>query len=316
MFTRIAVALDGSSRDAEGIEYAAGLTRALSGALTLLHVHRIDHPGAKLESLPQYAFQRIAGYDDEADVRSLGKERSALGEAAVRLGNLYGIPVRSRVLRGEVVRALADVAGSGEIDLLVIASHGYHGAIRTRLHSVSDAVVRAGGAPVVLLRPEVGPATAERPRGDIRKILVALDGSPFSETIVAPVGELARALGAHVTLLRVAPVAGGDGMGGWTDPEEYLARVAVRLPITASAPSWRLIRSDVPATAIAEAASEGGFDLIAMATHGRGGLRHLFVGSVADAVLADSSVPVLVQRPAAAAVAAAAVDHAASTGDE
>lgn len=52
-----------------------------------------------------------------------------------------------------------------------------------------------------------------------------------------------------------------------------------------------------PATAILDEASTSGCDLIAIATHGRGGLKRLLVGSVADKVLRGAITPVLVYRP-------------------
>ena len=52
-----------------------------------------------------------------------------------------------------------------------------------------------------------------------------------------------------------------------------------------------------PATAILDDASTHGVDLIALATHGRGGLKRLLVGSVADKVVRGATTPVLVYRP-------------------
>jgi nucleotide-binding universal stress UspA family protein len=49
-----------------------------------------------------------------------------------------------------------------------------------------------------------------------------------------------------------------------------------------------------PATAIVETAKSGGCDLIVMASHGRRGLRKLFLGSQTSEVLVNGSVPVLV----------------------
>ena len=55
-----------------------------------------------------------------------------------------------------------------------------------------------------------------------------------------------------------------------------------------------------PSTAIAAVAHEEDADLIAMATHGRGGLGRLIMGSVADATLQETTVPVMLVRPSAA----------------
>ena len=58
--------------------------------------------------------------------------------------------------------------------------------------------------------------------------------------------------------------------------------------------------SNQPAAAtILDEAGGGDVDLIALATHGRGGLPRLLLGSVADKVVRGSPVPVLVYRPRA-----------------
>ena len=65
-----------------------------------------------------------------------------------------------------------------------------------------------------------------------------------------------------------------------------------------------------PAHAIVEHAKDGGFDLIVMGTHGRTGLPHVVMGSVAERVVRRAPCPVLTMRgaeaPAAATKAAAA----------
>jgi nucleotide-binding universal stress UspA family protein len=66
----------------------------------------------------------------------------------------------------------------------------------------------------------------------------------------------------------------------------------------------------MPAAEIVNAARETGADLIAMSTHGRSGLGRLMFGSVAEAVLRHSDVPVFLLRATEAQVARLAERHA------
>jgi nucleotide-binding universal stress UspA family protein len=59
----------------------------------------------------------------------------------------------------------------------------------------------------------------------------------------------------------------------------------------------RVVSHDQPAAAILDDASAHGADLIALATQGRGGLKRLLLGSVADKVVRGAATPVLVYRP-------------------
>ncbi len=58
-----------------------------------------------------------------------------------------------------------------------------------------------------------------------------------------------------------------------------------------------MVEHDAPAAAILEAARAARADLIAMTTHGYGGVRRLLLGSTADKVLRGAVIPVLLQRP-------------------
>jgi nucleotide-binding universal stress UspA family protein len=77
---------------------------------------------------------------------------------------------------------------------------------------------------------------------------------------------------------------------------EYLKQVAARLPQDLRVDTIA-IASDRPADGILNCRDETGADLIAMSTHGRSGWSRIAVGSVAEAVLHRSPVPVLILRP-------------------
>jgi nucleotide-binding universal stress UspA family protein len=149
-----------------------------------------------------------------------------------------------------------------------------------------------------------------------RRILVALDGSTAAEQVLPHVEALAERFGATVLLLRaVTPperliAAAADPSSGMVvDPEPfleaeeaeqedaqaYLGTTARRLeargvPVEVEAPE-----ADA-ADVIVVRARERAADLIAMTTHGRGGLGRLIFGSVADAVLRTAPCPVLLVR--------------------
>lgn len=88
---------------------------------------------------------------------------------------------------------------------------------------------------------------------------------------------------------------------GWlaqfaTEARQYVEGVAAGMRRADLSVRTRVEAADEPAEAIAHAAAEEGA-VIAMATHGRGGLSRLVVGSVADAVLRRATVPLLLFRP-------------------
>jgi nucleotide-binding universal stress UspA family protein len=146
-------------------------------------------------------------------------------------------------------------------------------------------------------------AAALAPTGRIRKILVPLDGSSGSESVLWTVGQLARVQGASVSLLRVAtippPVLTEERVIAFADQESDrvergeiagLRRLADKLAGVVVETS---VRFGDPATEIVDTAESTGVDLIAMATHRRAGLARMVKGSVAERVERATTVPVI-----------------------
>lgn len=139
-----------------------------------------------------------------------------------------------------------------------------------------------------------------------KRVLVPLDGSELSEAIVPLLLEIAGPLDMAVALLRVlepltllatdgVPVAVDDLDARRRHAEAYLTPIAVALRARGIEVSLH-VRIGRPDEQILAAARDIGADLVAMSTHGRGGLGRLLFGSVAEQVLRHADVPVILMR--------------------
>lgn len=144
-----------------------------------------------------------------------------------------------------------------------------------------------------------------------RHLLVPTDFSNASYLAVDAAAVLARQLGATITLVHVYDP---DGLRppatiGWTNTQQKSVEEEIKHAIEhsfAEVVSERLAGVDVAdrvilhdssaAHAICTYAERIGADLIVIATHGRTGLKHLLIGSVAERVVRHSTVPVLTLR--------------------
>jgi nucleotide-binding universal stress UspA family protein len=134
----------------------------------------------------------------------------------------------------------------------------------------------------------------------LNAILVPLDGSALAEAALPKAMELADLSGARVLLLRAAEVHTRPGtdptdaqVAAVRDAEDYLdlARQHLRRRgITVETSVWY----GPAAQSILEAARHHGVDEIVMTTHGRSGLGRLLLGSITEAVLRGTDLPVLV----------------------
>lgn len=149
---------------------------------------------------------------------------------------------------------------------------------------------------------------------DIRRILVPTDFSETSEAALAYALDLAKRLGSSIHVLHVID----DVSFTAVYPDAISVELAaVRAQLTDEArrrldalvdrctargvPATSEVTVGRPARAISETAAAQGSDLIVMATHGRSGLAHLMLGSVAERVLRTAPCAVLTVRDGAAA---------------
>ena len=149
-----------------------------------------------------------------------------------------------------------------------------------------------------------------------KNILVCLDGSALAEQILPYVTDEAGLHKSKVTLIQVVPspvtvtpgVPGAPGGAVVTNPmlreteraekeaSAYLEKVASPMKAkSVQAETATVIGS--PGPGIASYAADNGCDLIAIATHGRSGLGKVVFGSVADYVLRNSGLPILLIKP-------------------
>lgn len=146
-----------------------------------------------------------------------------------------------------------------------------------------------------------------------KNILIATDGSKLARKAVQVGLELAKAVGARVTLVTVTerwPIVevAAQAEMGVKDPIghfEALAEEGARATLDAAAQTAREtgidcaqvhVKDQAPADGIAATAREVGADVVVLASHGRRGIEKMLLGSVANEVLAHSKVPVLIVR--------------------
>lgn len=142
-----------------------------------------------------------------------------------------------------------------------------------------------------------------------KRILIPLDGSDLSERALLPAFELAKKFQAQITLLRVvladllalASAGSGPQYLHLSDMREANERAECEAYLQAIQTQQRA--SGVPVTTqvvvgaapelIVRIADQCGAELIVMSTHGRSGLNRFLYGSVAEAVLRGTQLPLL-----------------------
>jgi nucleotide-binding universal stress UspA family protein len=125
------------------------------------------------------------------------------------------------------------------------------------------------------------------------RILLPLDGSSEAESVLGAILPLAGRRPLRLTLLEAIPRH--PGRAG-SEVEKYLTKVAQALRRPDIDVRWETCLGD-PASSIVAHSISGNVDFVAMATHGRGGVGRLLLGSVTEQVLRRATMPLVACRP-------------------
>ena len=302
--TTILVPLDGSKFAECALPFAIEMADRLSAAIELVCVVPDIHVGWKgsAETFP-------AEDPDSPDL----EPSDYLDLAAKWVKTATSAQVLCTVLTGPAAKQLVIHSEMQEPALIVMSTHGRGPLRRAWLGSVADWVVRHASMPVLLVRPEEGADVELTNRQEFSNVLVALDGSRQAEESL----RWAKAIGGEhptLTLVRVArnsiPAWKVDTMkfpayvhvrdytkAAHTESAEYLRGVEHLMKNGSQNVASVVVDGVSAAEGILETAERKAADLIAITTHGRGGLPRLILGSVADKVVRASHAPVLVVRP-------------------
>jgi nucleotide-binding universal stress UspA family protein len=142
----------------------------------------------------------------------------------------------------------------------------------------------------------------------IKKILVPTDFSVHSAEATAWAADLARRYDASVTLIHVYQPVSMALPEGYvlmsanaladllSELDGALAKAKEDMAATERITPETMLLQGVPFAEIVQFAREGSYDLVVMGTHGRTGLRHALLGSVAEKVVRKAHCPVLTIR--------------------
>ncbi|HEU4792232.1 MAG TPA: universal stress protein [Nitrolancea sp.] len=274
MIGTVIVPLDGSELAEQAIPFAAAIAKGLGVPLQLLRV------------VPA----RTA--EDEA--------RAYLDQVRDRIDDQAQVSIQTGHPAAQIIAA----AEAATEPLIIMTTHGRGGIGRLVFGSVADQILRGITAPVLLIRS--GTAAASGP--SVQTILVPLDGSEFSEVALPYAELLARVFNAEVRLVRVieatyvadgtvlAPVMAAEAIPEVREAAEYLASITRPLRDQGIRVQTQILQG-FPTNQLLAYEKESGADLVVMATHSRTGLGRLVYGSVAERVLNNGTVPVLMIRP-------------------
>ena len=213
-----------------------------------------------------------------------------------KASRLLGVVPTIRVVSGSarVDAHLIALAAENGADLLVLGTHQWHNLDRVWHASISRRILHDAPISVACVPVLVAPRGAAAPIPTFSRVLVATDFSDHSGSAIPYAYSALPREGAVCLLHAVKP--GEAGLKGALE-----ARLRGLIPVEAEArgvaTEVRVVEGGNFGKAICEVAERFGADLVCIGSHGHSSLAAAMMGSVAQAVIAHSTRPVLVVRP-------------------
>jgi nucleotide-binding universal stress UspA family protein len=282
----LVVLLDGSTHAARALPAAKMLCRTIGAKLHLLSAVKNQTEAQKER------------FDEIAEGRRVYLEN--LSKALIS----EGYDTSYAVLPGYIADATANYLQETNVDLVVLSTKGKSGEKHWEKGGASRKLVRNISKPILMVQTEQAGRVETHWVPRLKRILVALDGSIHSERTLPYARMLAQTFKSQIFLVSVPAVPNASD---YRAPAEYLESLRnkkdanMRKFLSAVARGLRkdglkvstTVTGSLPAKTIVDVAAAKHVDLIMMTSRGRGGLKLLFLGSVAEQVVQGADQMVL-----------------------
>lgn len=274
---------------------------AIDGSLSSMHALEESFRLAEDEKSWMTVVSVIPPYLGDLDTTAVGNVMAslrkpcedALAEAS-RMAEAARIMARTVCEEGETHERIVDLADAGSFDLIVMGRRGLKRLEKALVGSVTARVIGYSHTDVLVV-----PKDAQI---GWKKILVATDGSKFSESAAARAIEFAKAYGGLllvVSVVDVPPEFYGEAPEAWdnlVDQAKGFVDKIARLAEDSGVKTQTVVKEAETWKSIIELSEEHKADTIVMGSHGRTGLKRLLMGSVTEKVIGHAPCPVLVTK--------------------
>ncbi|MFH1773544.1 MAG: universal stress protein [Methanobacteriota archaeon] len=268
---KLLLSTDGSILNEGAVKEAINLAKTCGSKLFIISVVEIPAFGAEfVETLPKMV-EKL-----ETDTRSLLK---SLKERAAK----EGVSCEAVMYQGaEPYKYIVDEAAKNNVEMIIMGRRGKTGLKRLMMGSVTAKVIGYAPCKVMVVPRNAGLA--------LKKILIATDGSIYSELASREAISIAKRTGGSLIALSVAKK--DENLPMARESVDMVKKVAEREGMKVEA----LTLKGEPYEVIVKTAGQKNAGLIVVGSHGRTGIERLLMGSVTERVIGHAGCAVLVVR--------------------
>lgn len=299
-FKKILVPTDFSECSDYALRYANAFAKMSGGTIECVHVVDTTFLGDG-----GVGGVYVSSADIARSIESVKAQAHKELQHFVRKEKLLGTEVKPHLREGHAADEIVKLADEIGADLIIIPTHGRSGLDRLVFGSTCDKVLRSAKVPVLAVKHPEHEALSQDGKLSIKNVLCPVDFSAFSHGGLPLAKEICKQFGATMHLAHIVDTR--FDYPEWTaqavvNNSEYLLKAA-KENLDRIAKDLEGIKTEVnvslgvPHRTLVDATAKGKIDLVIMPTHGRKGISHALLGSVAERVVRGAHCPVLVVRP-------------------
>jgi nucleotide-binding universal stress UspA family protein len=282
IYKKVLIAIDGSETSMYALREYIRFSKAENPSITVVSV------------IPPYEGDLAATWTNNI-ITSIKKQCDASLSEAIKIAREEGVTIQALCEEGTIHEKIVDLADMENYDLIVMGKKGLSLIERAFVGSVTERVIGYSRQDVLVI-----------PNGakiGSRSLLVATDGSAYSEAAARKAIEIAMQSHGEIKALSVVDVTVEFMLRANEIYDTLVAKAKVftdvikQKALAAGINAEALVRDGEVYQVIIDVAKEHQIDMIIMGSLGRTGIKRLLMGSTAERVLGHASFPVLIVKP-------------------
>jgi nucleotide-binding universal stress UspA family protein len=282
IYRKVLIAIDGSETSMYALREYIRFSKAENPSITVVSV------------IPPYEGDLAATWTNNI-ITSIKKQCDASLSEAIKIAGEEGVTIQALCEEGTIHEKIVDLADMENYDLIVMGKKGLSLIERAFVGSVTERVIGYSRQDILVI-----PNGAKIGR---RNLLVATDGSAYSEAAARKAIEIAMQSHGEIKALSVVNVTVEFMLRAHEIYDTLVAKakgfsdVIKQKALAAGIKAEALVRDGEVYQVIIDVAKEQQADMIIMGSLGRTGIKRLLMGSTAERVLGHATFPVLIVKP-------------------
>lgn len=273
---KILVPVDFSKPSEYAMNFAVEFCKRIDGEIILMHV--LESPSSGFNSMGEVDTQDLELLYQGEFIKAV---HNKLASWKAQIADL-DVQVSSHIVHGNAFQSISKMIAAEGVDLIIMGSKGASGLKEAFIGSIASKTVRHAKCPVIIIKEKTHIE-------DFKSLVFATDASIEQDALANEVKHIQELLGLNLQILKVkTPYS-------WLEESQVDSQLS-SYSVRNSFENYTIntLDADYVDEGAIKFAEEMGAGMVLIGTHGRTGFGHLIGGSIAESIVNESKIPILV----------------------